>query len=479
MAGMNSPMPYIKDEPADDFSFTQSGFGNSMNGMGSFNHPQQFGSYHGNMPIDMSDINMGAGLQRPAFGSQQNMASSFIAGNSGIGDDELADLIDYPDSNQGQGNSSTFDLHHNDQMASGQFSNVQGHSAIAMNQQNQFMNNMYGQTPDGPGPIQSPFAHSFNYAQYVMQPHTQSPMQRPSHGIHSGSFDMGARIASLRQDRNGSISKSPMTPKTPNTAMGQSNTPESAAHAGQAIPGSFNRGHTKTASGQWENAVGSAHSYIDSPLASPQSGPVHPQISEVMGTSGRKSGDVAASAPSSSLEAKRQKRRQSHNAVERRRRDNINDRISELARLVPGHRLDDDKIRKHLSSNNPFPPALTNMSPPQASSLLAGGTGRRAVGSISQGLPVDDKDKGPAKGDVLNGAVGWVRDLMWMLNRKIQQESILIETIENLGGSNPLQIREDEQRMQSELMDAIQRNGVGNFHYSRANGTGLWVPNVC
>ena len=119
------------------------------------------------------------------------------------------------------------------------------------------------------------------------------------------------------------------------------------------------------------------------------------------------------------------------------------------------------------------------MSPPQASSLLAGGTGRRALGSISQGVPGDDKDKGPAKGDVLNGAVGWMRDLMWILHRKIQQESILLETIESLGGTNPLQIRDDELRMQSELLDAMQRNGVSTFEYSRANGSGLWVPSVC
>ena len=35
------------------------------------------------------------------------------------------------------------------------------------------------------------------------------------------------------------------------------------------------------------------------------------------------------------LTEKRRKRRESHNAVERRRRDNINDRITELASLLP------------------------------------------------------------------------------------------------------------------------------------------------
>jgi hypothetical protein len=36
------------------------------------------------------------------------------------------------------------------------------------------------------------------------------------------------------------------------------------------------------------------------------------------------------------LSEKRRRRRESHNAVERRRRDNINERIGELAGLIPG-----------------------------------------------------------------------------------------------------------------------------------------------
>lgn len=37
---------------------------------------------------------------------------------------------------------------------------------------------------------------------------------------------------------------------------------------------------------------------------------------------------------------KRRRRRESHNAVERRRRDNINERIAELATLIPEVMLD-------------------------------------------------------------------------------------------------------------------------------------------
>jgi hypothetical protein len=41
---------------------------------------------------------------------------------------------------------------------------------------------------------------------------------------------------------------------------------------------------------------------------------------------------------------KRRRRRESHNAVERRRRDNINEKISELATLIPECMLDVGKL---------------------------------------------------------------------------------------------------------------------------------------
>ena len=50
---------------------------------------------------------------------------------------------------------------------------------------------------------------------------------------------------------------------------------------------------------------------------------------------------------------KRRRRRESHNAVERRRRDNINERIAELATLIPESMLDPNG---NLSSSLPIPP---------------------------------------------------------------------------------------------------------------------------
>lgn len=181
-------------------------------------------------------------------------------------------------------------------------------------------------------------------------------------------------------------------------------------------------------------------------------------------------------------ELKKRKRRASHNAVERRRRDNINERIQDLSHLVPQHRLDDDRIRKQLANQGPLSPIVagTSMSPPNAAtSLLAGANGRRAAstaGNITIGLPIEEKEKGPNKGDILNGSVSWTRDLMWALHQKYVQEEELAQYITQLGGTWPFQITEDDKRMRTEVMDAMEKNDVSTFQYSRADGTGLRVP---
>ena len=51
---------------------------------------------------------------------------------------------------------------------------------------------------------------------------------------------------------------------------------------------------------------------------------------------------------------KRRRRRESHNAVERRRRDNINEKIGELATLIPECMLDTGGTRLGLSSSLPM-----------------------------------------------------------------------------------------------------------------------------
>jgi len=52
-------------------------------------------------------------------------------------------------------------------------------------------------------------------------------------------------------------------------------------------------------------------------------------------------------APENQLSEKKKRRRESHNAVERRRRDNINERIGELAGLIPGVLFECDGMSLH------------------------------------------------------------------------------------------------------------------------------------
>jgi hypothetical protein len=283
-------------------------------------------------------------------------------------------------------------------------------------------------------------------------------------------------------ERHPSDSRSPMTPKTPALSGVHLGTPDSIM-SHQAYNQHLHA-QAKAAASQWEGASGSGHSWgLESPLSSPHGAHVHHhQIAELI--NGRNA-SLPAKMEASSMpatfqtqEAKKKRRRESHNLVERRRRDNINERIQDLSRLVPQHRLEDEKVRKHISSNGPMSPS--GISPPQATSLLAGGNGRRAAsggpGNITQGLPMEEKDKGPNKGDILNGAVGWMRDIMWYIHLQHKELEQAKELLESNGIDWPNQESEDEHRMRTELLDSIERNGPETFQYSRGHGSGLRVP---
>ncbi|MCJ1336085.1 hypothetical protein MMC09_001361 [Bachmanniomyces sp. S44760] len=480
MTATGASSPFIKDEP-EEFNFNSMSFPNQQG----FN--MQMNHNYGQGGVDPSELLMQNNNFAP-FGSQPNMSSSFVMGNSGIGDDELLDLDlndtskQNPFHQQGMGHQDAHNLFE------------QGHQINSGNQAQ--MNQIFSNTPDG-APIQSPFIHgNFNYAQFMPASGQQfsshaSPHMRPASGIQPGSMDNNYISARPRtsvshgMDRKTSDSRSPMTPRTPGlAALNIGGTPESGSLPSQPIhTGNMNHRHQKTLSNQWDSTSGSLHSYVDSPISSPSQAQTA-QISEIL-----KSGKHASlpakvetghhGAPYQTQEAKRRRRRESHNMVERRRRDNINERIQELSHLVPMHRLEDEKVRKHLNNNSPLSPTLaaTGMSPPQATSLLAAG-GRRATGAgnITMGIPIEEKDKGPNKGDILNGAVGWTRDLMWALHVKLQQEEQLAELIRSLGGTFPFQESEDDKRMRSEIIDALEKNDPSSFAYTRAPGTGLRVP---
>lgn len=465
MAGTGDSSPFIKDEP-EDFSFLTQNFPPTQRGS---NMAQQFGQ--GN--VDPSDLAMSNGnYGQWGSNSQQNMSNSYSFAHSGINDDELLDLDlnetsqqqNYPSGQRGFGPQGNIQNYYPNQ---GQPASINTNSHSNVNQ-------MYSNTPDG-APIQSPFTNgNINYGLYA-QLQSQQPQMRSN--MHNGHNARSSSYMAPSMDRQLSDSRSPMTPKTPGLNALNLGTPESGSLPSQPIHANF-RGHHNRLSSQYDTG-----SFGESPISSPNQPASHAQISEVL-KSGKhaslpakvENGPVPAY---QTQEAKRRRRRESHNMVERRRRDNINEKIQELSHLVPMHRLEDEKVRKHIANNSPLSPTLvaTGRSPEQATSLLAGG-GRRATGagSISMGIPPEEKDKGPNKGDILNGAVSWTRDLMWSLHVKLQQESELVELIHSLGGRYPFEPTEDEKRMRTELLAAMQDNNADTFSYTRTNGTGLRVP---
>ncbi|POS88323.1 hypothetical protein EPUL_000736 [Erysiphe pulchra] len=359
-------------------------------------------------------------------------------------------------------------------------------------------NNIYSSTPDADS-LASPYLPNFNQAQHRVSSHNfaaslHSPTSFTGSPILSSDIN-GRDHSFLRQGIKIGISdtkahslRSPLTPKTPALSSLHIGSAETGSgFVTQPIRTASAHGHQKSSSTPWDQTSSSFNSFGGdfSPI---RSGHLNTQISDILrGTSMPvKSNSTLQTATNGlqSQEMKRRRRRESHNLVERRRRDNINERIQELSHLVPLHRLEDEKVRKALQNNSPLSPTLagasapsTGLSPPQATSGLAGpGARRAAAGNITTGIPIEEKDKGPNKGDILNGAVSWTRDLMWMLHLKLQQQEELVNYIAELGGTFPFQPSEDEKRMQSELMDAIFKNNVDKFHYSRAPGSGLRVP---
>ncbi|KAH6636703.1 hypothetical protein F5144DRAFT_190947 [Chaetomium tenue] len=378
------------------------------------------------------------------------------------------------------------------------------HHGLPINQQSM---NGYSSTPDG-DPIQSPFAHNFGYRQMghaqsfgaLKSPlsYAGSPLANAEVNENNGQNFLSAQAQAQAQAQARSRLAGAMQRKPSTNARG-SLTPKSAAMAGMPANTETPFGaqpirttgshHEKSHSGQWIQTPNSMSSFPGSGFSSPlQQGIPGNQINDLILKGGvsmpAKLG--APSAAASTQEARRKRRRESHNLVERRRRDNINERIQDLSKLVPPHRLEDDKIRKAIQNGTPLSPTLSGIgAPSQATSALAGPGARRAAGgstgNITTGLPVDDKDKGPNKGDILNGSVSWTRDLMWMLHLKIQQQEELINALYERGGQLPFEITDDERRMQTELLEAMARNDdptgpSRGLSYSRTAGSGLRVP---
>ncbi|GAM86164.1 hypothetical protein ANO11243_041750 [Dothideomycetidae sp. 11243] len=405
---------------------------------------------------------------------------SFNLGNSGIADDELADLAGSLDNAQLRNNGLN-------QRAFFGNNSTSGSMPMPMGQQNM---NVYSSTPEG-APIQSPFVNhdGFNYGQFRTPGSQQA--RSMNMGQSAGFANSMMRAQHLHSmERKISESRSPASPHTPGLSGLHLGEPEFPS-AGMQQQHMMNRVSSSVPT-TWDGTPNGPSSWNDSsPYPSPSSighQMHHAQISEVLRTdSENKTGQVPVKpepglAPNlsyHSVEAKRRRRRESHNLVERRRRDNINERIQDLANLVPQHRLEDEKVRKHLQTNSPLSPSITatSMSPPQSASLLSTSGGRRP-GAITQGLPMDDKDKGPNKGDILNSSVSWTRDVLWFLKLKMEQEAQLEELCSSNGIDWPFSRSDDEKRMRSEIQEVVERNMRNHnvLPYTRGTGSGLRVP---
>ncbi|AEO54271.1 hypothetical protein MYCTH_2088766 [Thermothelomyces thermophilus ATCC 42464] len=454
-------------------------------------------SMNGHGGIDPNDLAMTGNYQAPfQHNFNHNNPSNFSSGSAGFGDDELLEGLNSPI----EAPSGVQDFGNMNDMGVSYSHGVYGsHPGLPINQQSL---NGYSSTPDG-DPIQSPFAHNFAYRQMG---HAQSFGALKSPLSYAGSPLANAELndnndpnflSAQAQARNRLANA--MQRKPSSTARG-SLTPKSAAMTGMTVNSESTFGaqpirttgahHEKSHSGQWIQTPNSLSSFPGSGFSSPlQQGLPGNQINDLIlkgGVSMPAKLGASSAAAASTQEARRKRRRESHNLVERRRRDNINERIQDLSKLVPLHRLEDEKIRKAIQNGTPLSPTLSGIGgSSQATSGLAGPGARRAAGgsagNITTGLPVEDKDKGPNKGDILNGAVSWTRDLMWMLNLKIQQQEELINALYERGGQLPFEITDDERRMQTELLEAMARidettGQAKSLSYSRTAGSGLRVP---
>lgn len=453
----------------------------------------------GNGAIDPNDLSGGFGQSfQNNFGSNQNNHSTgFSSGAALISDDDLFDTLGSPGDTQSGLGGHNFSGMTSVGLGGGYSQGMFAQHGLSLDQS---QINGYSNTPEG-DPIQSPFVSSMGQYRSMQHPHAFGSLQSP--GGYTGSPLAASNFTGDDANEPNYIkSRARLSQSMPRKATTTRNPLNSKSIGGTSIPttsvDSFvgspqpirtnGSNHEKSSSGQWAQTPNSLSSFPGSGFSSPmQPGGLHSaQINELLLKGGTSMPAKLGAPVNTSQEAKRKRRRESHNLVERRRRDNINERIQDLSKLVPSHRLEDEKIKKLISTGTPLSPTLTGMaSPSQATSGLAGPGARRAAGAsagnITTGLPIEEKDKGPNKGDILNGAVSWCRDLMWMLDTYVSRQEELIEYFNDRGEPMPFTISDDERRLTSELMIAM-RNPDGaegekkHFTYSRTDGSGLRVP---
>ena len=119
------------------------------------------------------------------------------------------------------------------------------------------------------------------------------------------------------------------------------------------------------------------------------------------------------------LKEKRQKRRESHNAVERRRRDNINEKIQELASIIP-----DEFMTPSTAIHGPASPLSASPA-----------THHAPDGTIKHN-----------KGIILRKSVDYIRSLQDVVKESQRRAKRLEEEVKRLGGDPKLVDQEDSRR---------------------------------
>jgi len=155
-------------------------------------------------------------------------------------------------------------------------------------------------------------------------------------------------------------------------------------------------------------------------------------------------GNVDAATKIALANEKRRKRRESHNAVERRRRDNINEKIQELALLLPEEWLEPPSAGGKNGSGGGGATAFGQG--PSLAGLLSGTVSGSALGSGGAAAMMDEdsKEVKANKGVILRNSVEYIKNLVQLVQvqrtRNQQLESELAQYRNRfgnvIGGSN-------------------------------------------
>lgn len=267
--------------------------------------------------------------------------------------------------------------------------------------------------------------NNFKQINKMAQNNSATAVDSPSH-LDAGLATTATDQAWLnnQQQQQQQVPKDPSTVKSPQgsqhsfvgsvpvptTSDGRRTKLSSTSHAQRFLQGNAaNASNTSSPVGSYGSAtdIYPSAGFPSSPSTKPNALGTSPGLLGSKPMSVPRVGKSASSALSKSLDnesqsvllaERRRRRRESHNAVERRRRDNINEKIQELATLVP------------------------------ESMLLAPDS--YAQGSLNTGVLT--KDGKPNKGTILTKSVEYIRQLQNVIDEQNRREAELQELVQSL-----------------------------------------------